>query len=427
MKTFICGHRNPDVDTVMSAYALADLRQRLGTTDVEALVAGKIPEKACWVFDHFKLTPPCVRRDVYVRVRDLIDSAVPTIDASMPLINALRALEESGESSLPVKDAFGHFVGMLSPVKLLPLFLAKSDLTLPVGEAPLRTDTHTLIESDRVHDVRAAAISDAHNHFPVIDDSGHLLGTVLKRAFAQEPPYRMILVDHNETEQGIPGLEEIPVIEVVDHHRISFAATREPIRYTADVVGSTCTLVAQMFRAAGLRPTREIAGVLIAGIVADTLLFQSPTTTPLDRQMANWLEKICGESCATLMTGLMSVASPLTSLTPDQAIAADAKTYTESGRRFVLAQIEETGFGLFHQMLGPLKDALQRATTAQGLDFMALMVTDAGSGNSELLFNGSETVRRALPYRRGSAGVLLMPGVMSRKKQLLPTILSALA
>jgi len=426
MKTFVCGHRNPDTDSVMSAYALAELRRRTGTADAEAICVGRVPERAKWVFAHFGLKPLRARRDVYVRVRDLVDPDVPTIDAGMPLVDALRRLEASGESSLPVRDADGQFVGMLSPVKLLNLFLERADLSLPVGEAPLHRCAQVLLAGDCVHDVRKAAVRNAHNHFPVVDDDGRLLGTVLKRAFAEEPPYRMILVDHNETAQGIPGLEELPVVEVVDHHSIAFASTRDPIRYTADVVGSTCTLVAKMYRGAGERPTREIAGALIAGIVSDTLLFQSPTTTETDRLMCTWLEKLCGESAASIMEGLMSVASPLVSLSADQALASDAKTYTEDGCRFVLAQIEDS-LTVFHQHVRELSEALDRAVRAQGLDFMALMVTDPIHGGSELLFSGRESVRRALPYRRGADGTLLLPGVLSRKKQLLPEVLAALS
>lgn len=426
MKTYICGHRNPDVDSVMSACALADLRRRTGMDNVVAICAGRLPARAQWVFEHFRMKGVRPMRDVYVRVGDLIDPSVPVVDAAVPLVDALRTLEASGESSIPVRGADGGFAGMLSPAKLLSLFIVKADLSIPTGTAPLHQCSQVLAASDRVHDIRAAAVRNSHNHFPVVDDKGMLLGTVLKRAFAEPPPARMILVDHNETEQGIPGLEELPVIEVVDHHRISFAATKDPIKYTADVVGSTCTLVARMFRGAGERPTKEIAGVLIAGIVSDTLFFQSPTTTDADRSMCAWLEKLCGESAASIMDGLMSVASPLTSMSAEKAVASDAKLYTESGRKFIIAQIEESHLAVFHRHMAELAAALEKMRKENGLDFAALMVTDPVRGNSELLFKGDEAVKRALPYRRAESGVLLMPGVLSRKKQLLPEVLSAL-
>lgn len=427
MKTYICGHRNPDTDSVASACALADLRRRTGMLDVEAICAGRLPAKAKWVFSHFGVEPVKSRRDVYVRVKDLVDTSVPMIDDSTSLVDALRKLEASGESSLPVRNANGEFVGMLSPAKLLSIFLSKSDLSMKVSEAPLHHCSQVLSDTDRVHDIRSSCIKNSHNHFPVIDESGKLIGTVLKRAFAEEPPFRMILVDHNETDQGIPGLEEVPVIEVVDHHRIAFAATKEPIRYTADVVGSTCTLVARMYRAAGERPTKEIAGVLISGIVADTLLFQSPTSTQEDRSMCTWLEKICGESAEAIMSGMLAVDSPLASMDAKGALASDAKLYTESGKRFMLAQIEETKFALFHKHLGELASAMESMISENALDFMALMVTDPVRGNSELLFRGDNAVLRALPYRNSNNGTLLMPGVLSRKKQLLPEVLAALA
>lgn len=424
---FVCGHRNPDCDSVMSAYALADLRRRTGLSNVEPLCPGPLPDRARWVFDRFGLQPPAARGDVYVRVRDLIAPSVPIISAETPLIDALRALEASGESSLPVAGADGRFCGMLSPAKLLSLFIAKDDLSRPTGEAPLHACTQVLAASDRVHDVKPAAIRNAHNHFPVVDASGRLLGTVLKRAFAEIPPFRMILVDHNETAQGIPGLEEIPVIEVVDHHRISFTSTPEPIKYMADAVGSTCTLVARMFRGAGLRPSKEIAGVLLAGVVADTLLFQSPTTTDSDRALAAWLEKICGATAQSLMDGMMSVASALHSMTPAQAVDSDRKTYAEGGRTFSLAQLEESNLALFRSQRAALDDALARLLGRERLDFAALLVTDPVRGNSELLFRGAEDVRRALPWRTDESGVFLLPGVLSRKKQLLPAVLSTLA
>lgn len=410
----------------MSAYALADLRRRTGMADVEAICAGRLPAKAKWVFEHYGLTPPRVKRDVYVRVRHLIDHGVPVIEAETSLVDALRQLEASGQSSLPVRARDGSFLGMLSPAKLLNFFLTKGDVTIPTARAPLHKCAQVLNENDPVHDIRTSAIRNPHNHFPVVDEAGRLLGTVLKSAFAEEPPFRIILVDHNESEQGIPGVDEVPVIEVVDHHRIAFAATKEPIRYTADVVGSTCTLVARMYRAAGERPTREVAGVLIAGIVSDTLMFQSPTTTDADRSMCSWLEKISGESAEAVMDGMAAISSPLQSMDADQALQSDAKVYNEAGRKFMLAQIEETNLEFFHQHIEELAAAMDRAIKSNSLDFMALMVTDPVRGNSELLYRGLESVRRALPYRKGGGGILKMPGVLSRKKQLLPEIIAAL-
>ena len=161
--------------------------------------------------------------------------------------------------------------------------------------------------------------------------------------------------------------------------------------------------------------------------MTDTLLFQSPTTTDADRSMCTWLEKLCGEKAEDIMEGIMSVDSPLMSMSAEQAVLSDAKTYAEGGRKFMLGQIEETNMAVFHQHLGELSSAMDAVMAKNALDFFALMVTDPVRGSSELLFRGLEAVRKALPYRKGEDGTLLMPGVMSRKKQLLPEVLAALA
>ena len=166
--------------------------------------------------------------------------------------------------------------------------------------------------------------------------------------------------------------------------------------------------------------------MLLAGLVSDTLLFLSPTTTEVDRTLAAWLEKLSGVTGKELMDGMMSVGSALTSLTPAQAVDSDRKSYAESGYKFSLAQLEESNFVLFHRQLDALGAELERVRTAEGLDFAALLVTDPLRGNSELLFRGAETVRRALPWRVGAHGLFNLPGVLSRKKQLLPEVLSCL-
>ncbi len=427
MKIYICGHRNPDTDSITSAYALADLRMRTGMENVEPICAGNLTPRAKWIFNHFNLPPIRTKRDIYLRVEHIMDESVPMIDGEMKLEDALKRLLESGESSLPVKAADGTFLGMLSPAKLLDYFIARGDLSIKTKDANLHRCAQILTDTDRVHDIKKACLKNSHNHFPVVDKNGKLRGTLLKRAFAEEPPRRIILVDHNEVDQGIPGLEEIPVVEVVDHHRIAFMPTKDPIRYTADVVGSTCTLVARMYRAAGERPAKGIAGVLICGIIADTLMFQSPTTTEADKTMCAWLEKLAGESAADIWAQLSEIDSPLKTMGVEAAIMSDAKRYHEGGKEFIVAQIEETHMSFVHKHAQELQAAVDQIVGAEKLDFMALMVTDPVRGYSEMFFSGDKAVRHELPYKRGEWGTLVMPGILSRKKQLLPEIISAIS
>lgn len=550
-KIYISGHRNPDVDSVTSAYALAELRRKTGMENVEALCPGRLPPRAKWVFEHFNAHPPKSKTDVYLKVSDLLSTDITALDADKTLRASLVALNASGEAELPVVDKDGCFIGLLEPAALLAQFLsisgeqrsmslagrtvrasetlirdalnaealtggtdagicdwdvfvaassvesfgkrmvefkAKSSnkiivvcgdraeihldviergipllvvtgncevrpsvlaaaramgttimrtkydsakttrllkLAAPTGSIALEKDGVVLHPADRAHDIRSVVLSSQDNIFPVLDENRHLAGVVRKSVFAEPPPCAMILVDHNETDQGIPGLDELPVIEVVDHHRIAIRATPEPIKYTADVVGSTCTLVSLMFRAAGIQPERKTAGILLAGLVSDTLLFQSPTTADVDRKMAAWLESLCGETAQSVMDGLLSVAGPLSSMSVQQVIDSDRKTYTEGRRKFSLCQVEETNLTLFRKYVKELSKAMDAAIAREGLDFIGLLATDPVRGDSEFLYRGDESVRRNLPYKQDGA-IFLLPGVLSRKKQLLPQILTLL-
>ena len=201
----------------------------------------------------------------------------------------------------------------------------------------------------------------------------------------------------------------------------------EPIKFTADAVGSTCTLVAGMYRSAGLRPTKEIAGLLLCGLITDTLLYQSPTTTAQDRAIGAWLEKISGTTGSELMEGLMRIDSPLAVKTSLEVINADRKNYEENTYRFALSQVEENNLELLHRRRDELLKDMNGIIEREGLDFIALLVTDPVRGNSELLIAGAVPIIRALPYGKRSDGIFRLPGILSRKKQLLPQILAVTA
>ncbi len=547
-KIFVCGHRNPDLDSIAGAAALAELRRRQGRAGVCAICPGTVPERAKWLFGRFGLSLPESRHDVRVRVGDMIKpDALQVVQAGTALFDAVGELRRSSMARLPVVDDQGRYLGMLSPLVLLSELLNVSRgssaggsltgrivhtsvrlaarvldaavltagdrdhctdyavyvaamsrdrfeahlsgksgalalivgdrpeillraLSLPIkllivtgggaiddlilsgaqerGVAVLRTaldsasairrlkfcapvefgaldrNVPSLSPGDLVREVRSEVLSASEDIFPVCDESGRLLGVLSKADFNAPPPFAMILVDHNESEQGLPGVEELPVIEVVDHHRIGMRPTAEPIKYTCDVVGSTCTLVAAMYRSSGESLDPSVAGVLLGGLVSDTLNLQSPTTADLDRRMAQWLEKLAGVSSDTLMREMMELNSALIDHSAEQIIESDRKNYRENGSSFAISQLEETHLELFHRRAEELRTALLAAVERDHLDFFILMVTDVVRGNSELLFVGSRAVERQLPYQRGAGGTWLLPGVLSRKKQLLPQIIS---
>ena len=544
-RIFVSGHRNPDIDSIASAYALAELRRRQGVKQITAVCPGMLPERAAWLFKRFGVKPPDSRNDIHVRLSDMADDRVPVIEADTTLLDAVTVLKDSAMPRLPVVEKDKTFLGMLSPLTLLSKLLnvgcdSENSLTgrrvhssirlirqvlnaetltcfedeaiqdfcvyvaamsqdnfekhlpqthhelaviagdrpeihiralarpirllivtgncpveklivdeaekrrvtllrtpydsasvirrikfsMPVRFADFAEDSFLLSTHDLLRDVRSDVLSAPEDVYPVIGDDAKLAGVVTKRQFNAPPPFRMILVDHNETAQGIPGLEEIPVIEVVDHHRIGMMPTAQPIKFTGDIVGSTCTLVAMMYRASGESLTPECAGILLGGVVSDTLNLRSPTTAPLDHRMCEWLEKISGVKGADLMADLMKLDSPLISKSAEEVINGDRKNYEDNHFRFAVAQVEENNLELLHQRLPELERAVSEAVRQDSLDFFALLVTDPVRGNSELLMEGLPAVLKRMPYSRTPDGIFLLPGVLSRKKQLLPQLLS---
>ncbi len=544
-RIFVSGHRNPDIDSIASAYALAELRRRQGVKQITAVCPGMLPERAAWLFKRFGVKPPDSRNDIHVRLSDMADDRVPVIEADTTLLDAVTVLKDSAMPRLPVVEKDKTFLGMLSPLTLLSKLLnigcdSENSLTgrrvhssirlirqvlnaetltcfedeaiqdfcvyvaamsqdnfekhlpqthhelaviagdrpeihiralarpirllivtgncpveklivdeaekrrvtilrtpydsasvirrikfsMPVRFADFAEDSFLLSTHDLLRDVRSDVLSAPEDVYPVIGDDAKLAGVVTKRQFNAPPPFRMILVDHNETAQGIPGLEEIPVIEVVDHHRIGMMPTVQPIKFTGDIVGSTCTLVAMMYRASGESLTPECAGILLGGVVSDTLNLRSPTTAPLDHRMCEWLEKISGVKGADLMADLMKLDSPLISKSAEEVINGDRKNYEDNHFRFAVAQVEENNLELLHQRLPELERAVSEAVRQDSLDFFALLVTDPVRGNSELLMEGLPAVLKRMPYSRTPDGIFLLPGVLSRKKQLLPQLLS---
>ena len=263
--------------------------------------------------------------------------------------------------------------------------------------------------------------------FPVIDEAGHLEGILSKSDFLKSPARQLVLVDHNELAQAVPGAGDMPVVEILDHHRLGNMPTEAPILFINKPVGSTCTLVAELYERHGVAPDRATAGLLMAGIIADTLNGTSPTTTAIDKKFLEELAGPAGIGAKELAKEIFAVGSPLLTLTPEQAVRADCKEYEEKGTRFSVSQIEEVTFGSFDDRREALLTALRERTAAGNLLFAALLVTDINTQNSYLLAEGHPDFLRTINYPEQSDRVWFLEGVVSRKKQLLPYLTECLA
>jgi manganese-dependent inorganic pyrophosphatase len=288
-------------------------------------------------------------------------------------------------------------------------------------------DEYTTFQSDTpLEEARRVAAESAGFVFPVVDDTGSLVGILSKSDFLKPVPRQLILVDHNELAQAVRGADRTPIIEILDHHKLGGFATNTPILFWNNPVGSTSTIVALCYQQAGIAIPPPIAGLLMAGLIADTLLLTSPTATGTDRLVLDHLAKIAGVDAPKLAEQIFSVGSPLLTMSPEQAIAADSKIYEQAGRRFSVGQIEELTFSHFDAKREELLTALEQSRQRENLYFSALLVTDINTQTSLLLVRGAPEFLATIDYPPHAPSIWELAGVVSRKKQLLPYLLNCL-
>ncbi|MDD2922874.1 MAG: DHH family phosphoesterase, partial [Anaerolineales bacterium] len=249
------------------------------------------------------------------------------------------------------------------------------------------------------------------------------------------PRLKIILVDHNEPRQAIAALEEAELLEILDHHRLGNPYTHQPIRFTVDTVGATSTLVTELTAEAGLSMPPALAGMLLAGLVSDTLILTSPTTTSRDKTAAERLSRwafvggspLKGETIQSYGKAVLSAGAGLSNRNPKDVVSTDIKPFEGGGFKFAVAQAEVTDIMQLSEHLDALQSALNELREKRGLDFAMLLVTDVVRGTSRLLISlGAPAILNDLPYPPLADGTRDAQGVVSRKKQLLPAVLGLL-
>ena len=295
--------------------------------------------------------------------------------------------------------------------------------SVPIGQL-CRTALPAVFHlEDRVDEVREQVLKHRQRCYPVLDENEKVAGVLTRYHLLRPRRKRVVLVDHNEIAQSVPGLEEAEVLEIIDHHRLADIQTAKPIRVRNEPVGSTNTIIAAMFQERGLMPAPAMAGMMAAAIVSDTVMFKSPTCTDRDIQMAHRLARMAGVSPEELGRDVFSV--PMEGKTAEELLFTDYKEFRIAGQELAISQITcadcEPLLGRKEEFL-----TLMEKTAAEGkFDLVALMLTDVLRSGTRLLFVGDEdTVRQAFHVQPRDNEVFL-PGILSRKKQIIP-MLSAL-
>jgi manganese-dependent inorganic pyrophosphatase len=287
---------------------------------------------------------------------------------------------------------------------------------------PLTVDPDDLLAdvADQVKNVHYGAAL-------AVDGTRRPIGVVARSDLLRPTPRRVLLVDHAEQAQSVPGVEEAEIVEILDHHHVGSIETTVPVRATFDPVGSTATLVIERFRQSGMEPSPPTGIMLLGAILSDTVILNSPTTTERDRAAVDYLERALAVDAIGLGREMFEETSDVSKLPADEIIARDAKEYEAAGgKALCIAQVETVGTSLLERK-AELLEALSAEREAKGYAVFALMVTDILSKGTELLAVGDRgAVERAFDEPM-TDGVISLPGVMSRKKQVAPKLLDAAA
>jgi manganese-dependent inorganic pyrophosphatase len=260
-----------------------------------------------------------------------------------------------------------------------------------------------------------------------VEEDGRFAGIATKSSLLTPIPYALILVDHNELAQAVPGAGAVEILEVIDHHKLGNPPTNQPITFMAAPVGSTCTVVATLYRERGIQPEQKIAALLLAGILSDTVILKSPTTTARDREITTWLEGLSGMSHTAFGREIFSSCSGFSAYdTPEKAIRADFKHFSAADTLFGVGQVEVVGFEEFYELKEELRKALQRIKEQDRLAMAGLMVTDIYTETSLFLAEGKNELAHVMGYTQLEPHLYELKGVMSRKKQMVPHLLKVL-
>lgn len=432
---YVVGHRNPDMDAVASAIGYAWLlRARDGAETVPAR-AGALNAQTQFALEHFGEPVPVLLEDAAPRFRAIANPIEP-LTPDTPL-SAAWQLSAKTQRAAPIVEPDGTPVGLVTGRSVFEFLSQRLDMTyavfgklinVPCGEACER-DVPRFLATDRISDHRDSILRTQRDDFWVVDGQGKYVGICTRADMLHPPRLRLVLVDHNEPAQAVGGLSEAEVLEVLDHHRIGAINTTVPINFHVDVVGSCSTLVSERMRLARLDPPREVAGVLLSGVISDTLLFKSPTTTPRDRASAIWLAwhafgvSEAEDALQAYGEALLRAGADVSGRSAQDMVTADFKAFEANNVRFGVAQVEVTSYNAVRDRMDEIRAALGELQTQRNLHFAALMITDIVQNNSLLVCVGEPRYLERLPFSRKGEGVWDMPGVVSRKKQLLPTLL----
>ena len=541
-KVVVIGHRNPDTDSICSAIAYAELKNKTSDLVCEPRRAGKMNQETEFVLKKFGVKPPRMCTDVNPKIRDVDYREMPGIPGSTSLRKAWEIMRDKQIDTLPVTSADNELEGVITVKDIatanMDVFdtgiLAKSrtsfrniletlDGTMAVGSADdicttghirIGTATPEMLESTvekgdiviltnryesqlcaiekeasllilcnnakvgrtiqriaeetgvaimttpvdtyaagklisqcapisyymtrsdimkftlvtPVADVTRVMAKVRHRYFPILDEDGKYCGMVSRRNIINLQKRRIILVDHNEATQAVEGFDQAEILEIIDHHRIGSLETSGPVYFRNQPVGCTATIITQMYDENGVEIPPQIAGLLLAAILSDTLVFRSPTCTPLDEALAKRLAKIAGVDIDEFANEMFEAGEKLDGKTAEEVFLQDFKVFMCGDIRFGVAQGSYMTRKNLLAAENLLRPYLEEARNKQNVEDIYMLLTDVPKEESVVISDGryaSEVLSDGFETQPAEDGSFTLPGVVSRKKQFIPALMTA--
>ncbi len=453
-KVLVFGHRNPDNDCISSAVAYCYLKNKLSgrkeryhfdEAGFEYIPArlGDMPAESEWVLKKNGFEAPILISHVYPRVCDVMTEDPISVRLDTTMLEAGRLLRKHNIRSLIVEDEEGKFRGLISTRNIAERYVAATDevddedytdgdvaksleasLTQKVSEL-MSTDVYCMDKEAVLKDAIVELMASPLREGVALDDEGRAIGIVTRTDIATYGRRRVILVDHNETLQSAPGIETAQIMEIVDHHRIADVTTTEPIKFLGLPIGSTASIISLEFEKHRVSIPPRIAEVLLSAIMTDTLLLKSPTTTHADREQAEYLADIVGVDPLEFGREVFNVRGNDEDLPIDKLVAGDSKEYMLETDVILVCAHETVNLQAVKDREEEIRDYMDLLLQTKKYKFVLLMVTDIINEGSQFYCEGDrKAMNRVFDIQCKGEGGTWMPGIVSRKKQVAPKLLS---
>ena len=541
-KVVVIGHRNPDTDSICSAIAYAELKNKTSSLVCEARRAGRMNQETEFVLKRFGVAPPRMCTDVNPKIRDVDYREMPGIPGSTSLRKAWEIMRDQKIDTLPITSADNELEGIITVKDIATanmdvfdtgvlatsrttykniletlggtMVVGNENAVCTTGHIKIGTATPEMLENNvekgdiviltnryesqlcaiekeaslliicngakvgrtiqRIAEETGVAIMTApcdtyaagklmsqcapisyymthddimkftlvtpvadvtrvmakvrHRYFPILDEDGKYCGMVSRRNIIALRKRRIILVDHNEATQAVEGFDQAEILEIIDHHRIGSLETSGPVYFRNQPVGCTATIITQMYDENGVEIRPQIAGLLLAAILSDTLVFRSPTCTPVDVSTAHRLAKIAGVEIDAFASEMFEAGEKLDGKTPEEVFLQDFKVFMCGDVRFGVAQgsyMTRKNLKAAQKLLTPY---LPEACGKQNVEDLYMLLTDVPKEESVVICTGrhaDEMLRSGFEKEPEEDGSWVLPGVVSRKKQFIPALMSA--